>query len=180
MVFPRVALVRVHQTFGGCWYPSHIRHNETTAFTKNPPPFRDRGSVLAGFWPAPVFRRQRCGILTWSSACCASLPSTGTEPRTSVATCLTAAVAAHRLARRGRRADRRPDRRARPAGTRRLQSRHAVGAGAGGAQSRRVVVGAHNLRWHRLSARWPTGLARHSKPNRPAEVAPAVESDAQM
>ena len=32
---------------------------------------------------------------------CASLPSTGTEPRTSVATCLTAAVAAHRLARRG-------------------------------------------------------------------------------
>ena len=38
MVFPRVALVRVHQTFGGCWYPSHIRHNETTAFTKNPPP----------------------------------------------------------------------------------------------------------------------------------------------
>src|SRR6187200_1920918 len=67
MVFPRVALVRVHQTFGGCWYPSHIRHNETTAFTKNPPPFRDRGSILAGFWPAPVFRRQRCGILTWSS-----------------------------------------------------------------------------------------------------------------
>jgi len=29
---------------------------------------------LAGLWPAPVFRRQRCGILTWSSACCASLP----------------------------------------------------------------------------------------------------------
>src|SRR6185312_2571321 len=90
---PRLAsLVRVHQTFGGCWYPSRIRHNETTAFTKNPPPFRDRGSVLAGLWPAPVFRRQRCGILTWSSACCASLPSTGTEPRSSVATCLTAAV----------------------------------------------------------------------------------------
>jgi hypothetical protein len=29
-------------------------------------------------------------------------------------------------------------------------------------------------------ARWPTGLARHSKPHRPAEIAPAVESDAQM
>src|SRR5262245_8158202 len=120
MVFPRVALVRVHQTFGGCWYPSHIRHNETTAFTKNPPPFRDRGSVLAGFWPAPFSDVRHAG------SCCASLPSTGTEPRTSVATCLTAAVAAYRLARCGRRADRRPDRRARPAGTRRQQSRHAV------------------------------------------------------
>src|SRR6185312_16411093 len=29
-------------------------------------------------------------------------------------------------------------------------------------------------------AHWPTGLARHSKPKRPAENAPAVESDAQM
>lgn len=29
-------------------------------------------------------------------------------------------------------------------------------------------------------AHWPTGLARHSKPNRPAEIAPAVKSDAQM
>ena len=29
-------------------------------------------------------------------------------------------------------------------------------------------------------ARWPTGLARHSKPKRPAEIAPDVESDVQM
>ena len=35
-----------------------------------------------------------------------------------------------------------------------------------------------DTRSHR--ARWPTGLARHSKPNRPAEIAPDVESDAQM
>src|SRR5262245_42608273 len=35
-----------------------------------------------------------------------------------------------------------------------------------------------DTRAHR--ARWPTGLARHSKPNRRAEVAPDVESGAQM
>src|SRR4029077_4333063 len=56
MVFPRVALVRVHQTFGGCWYPSHIRHNETTAFTKNPPPFRQPGECLGWILACPRFQ----------------------------------------------------------------------------------------------------------------------------
>lgn len=39
---------------------------------------------------------------------------------------------------------------------------------------------AHHVDTRSHRACWPTGLARHSKPNRPAEIGPDVESDAQM